>query len=225
MNTIKEIVEQLPYIMTFFVEGYIFIMMYKYIVVKKSDTDTKNLFLKCVISSFIIKSMVDIALNRLGISIQSNAKYIILLCGISLLLGYICGKLATAKWFQEILFTVGIHRTPNDRVWDDVLLNGQQCWICMQSPKNADLQYLGLYQYCEEFEREPIISLSHYQILDMQGNVVDDQSQSGNIIMLNTKGFEKIEILYGEKTDAISKIKSKLILQKKLTEVKQTTQK
>ena len=74
MNTIKEIVEQLPYIMTFFVEGYIFIMMYKYIVVKKNDTDTKNLFLKCVISSFIIKSMVDIALNRLGISIQSNAK-------------------------------------------------------------------------------------------------------------------------------------------------------
>lgn len=216
MNTIKEIVEQLPYIMTYFVEGYLFIMIYKYIVVKKTDSNTKNLFLKCVIASFIIKSIVDLCLGFLNITVTSSAKYTILLCAISLFTGYICGKLAIAKWFQAILFKLGIQRTPNDRVWDDVLNNNQECWVCLKSPKENNTQYLGLYQYCEEYEREPLIALSHYQVLDMDGNIIDNQSKSGNIILLNTKNFEKVEILYGEKLNITSKIKRKFSKRNKI---------
>jgi hypothetical protein len=215
MNTIKEIVEQLPYIMTYFVEGYFFIMVYKYIVVKKIDSDTKNLFLKCVIASFVIKNIVDLFLGYLGITVSSNAIYIIVLSFVSLLLGYICGKLAIAKWFQNILFKLGIQRTPNDRIWDDVLNDNQECWVCLKSPKEENVQYLGLYKFCEEFAREPIIALSYYQVLDMEGDIIDDQSKSNNVILLNTKDFEKVEIIYGEKVGFISTLKRKFCSKKK----------
>lgn len=71
--------------------------------------------------------------------------------------------------------------------------------------------YLGQYRYGEPFKSEPIIVLATYQKLDKENDVVIDNSKDMNrSIMINTKDFEKIEIIYmnGQKnTIIIDKLK------------------
>ncbi len=67
--------------------------------------------------------------------------------------------------------------------------------------------YLGQYRYGEPFKSEPIIALINYQKLDKDSDVVIDYSQNKNeLILLNTKDFEKIEITYSEKIKLMDKI-------------------
>lgn len=48
----------------------------------------------------------------------------------------------------------------------------------------------------ETFEREPIITLITYQKLNADGDIVLDYSENGSrTIVLNTKNFEKIEVI------------------------------
>ena len=57
--------------------------------------------------------------------------------------------------------------------------------------------YLGQYRFGETHKSEPIIVLRTYQKLDKQANILIDYTQSTNeYIMLNTSGFERIEITY-----------------------------
>lgn len=71
-------------------------------------------------------------------------------------------------------------------------------WICT---KNA-VWYLKnriqrQYRYGESFKSGPIIILATYQKLDKEVDVVIDHSQDPNkLIMINTKDFDKIEIIY-----------------------------
>lgn len=60
--------------------------------------------------------------------------------------------------------------------------------------------YLGQYKYGEPFKSEPIIVLSSYQKFDEDTDIVLDHSTDMNeLIMINTKDFDRIEIIYTEK--------------------------
>lgn len=70
--------------------------------------------------------------------------------------------------------------------------------------------YLGQYRYGEPFKSEPIIVLATYQKLDQDTDIVIDHSQEINeLIMINTKDFDRIEITYMnvKKKSFVDKIK------------------
>lgn len=74
--------------------------------------------------------------------------------------------------------------------------------------------YLGQYRYRESFKSEPIVVLATYQKLDHDTDVVIDNSQNPNeLIMLNTKDFDRIEITYQpiKKEKLLDRIKKSLI--------------
>lgn len=72
--------------------------------------------------------------------------------------------------------------------------------------------YLGQYRYGEPFKSEPIIVLATYQKLDSDTDIVIDNSNNANeLIMLNTKDFDRIEITYSPKqSNSISQIARKV---------------
>ena len=60
--------------------------------------------------------------------------------------------------------------------------------------------YLGQYSYGELFTSEPVIMLITYQKLDDNGNVLRDYSQDKDrAIVLNTKDFDRIEVVYQDR--------------------------
>ena len=114
-------------------------------------------------------------------------------------LGFIIGKIISHRWFNLLLHKLHIGRTTNENIWDDVIK--PYTWIRVFMKDGSS--YLGQYRYGEPFKSEPIIVLATYQKLDKDVDVVIDNSQNPNeLIMLNTKDFDKIEITY---TPTISK--------------------
>ena len=86
-----------------------------------------------------------------------------------------------------------IGRTTNENIWDDVIK--PYAWVRVFMKDGSS--YLGQYRYGEPFKSEPIIVLATYQKLDQDTDVVIDNSQNPNeLIMLNTKDFDRIEITY-----------------------------
>ena len=92
---------------------------------------------------------------------------------------------------------------------------GCMCQICQQFLQTEPvldlvsgvlLGFFFLTSY-SPFKSEPIIALINYQKLDKDSDVVIDYSQNKNeLILLNTKDFEKIEITYSEKIKLMDKI-------------------
>lgn len=57
--------------------------------------------------------------------------------------------------------------------------------------------YLGQFMYGEQSKSEPILVLGTYQKINNEGDVVIDNSQNPKeLIMVNTKDFDRIEITY-----------------------------
>lgn len=113
----------------------------------------------------------------------------------SALLGLFIGKIISHRWFNLLLHKLHIGRTTNENIWDDVIKPNTWVRIFMKDGTS----YMGQYRYGEPFQREPIIVLATWQKFDKNVNIVIDNTQNPNeIIMINTKDFEKIEITYQE---------------------------
>jgi len=111
----------------------------------------------------------------------------------SAVLGLTVGKITSHRWFNLILHKLHLGRTTNENIWDDVIK--PYTWVCVHMKDGSS--YLGQYRYGEPFHNEPIIVLATYQKLNEDNDVVLDNSQEANrMIMINTKDFEKIELIY-----------------------------
>lgn len=135
-----------------------------------------------------------------GNDIYKNISY----CVFSAILGFIIGKIISHRWFNLLLSKLHIGRTTNENIWDDVIK--PYTWVCVHMKDGSS--YLGQYKYGEAFKSEPIIVLATYQKLNQDNNVVIDNSADINrMIMLNTKDFDKIEIIYQPKEKLGIKLK------------------
>lgn len=117
----------------------------------------------------------------------------ILFAVLSGLFGLILGKIVVHKKFNDLLCRLHIYRTANQNIWDDVIEPFTWVRVFMKDGTS----YLGQYKYGEPFKSEPIIVLATYQKLDKDSDVVIDNSgKPDELIMLNTKDFDRIEITH-----------------------------
>lgn len=141
----------------------------------------------------MLTTIYDLIVLKYNIVFSNNYYKIITYFIISGLLGFVIGKIISHRWFNFLLHKLHIGRTTNENIWDDVIKPYTWVRIFMKD----GCSYLGQYRYGEPFKSEPIIALTNWQKLDGEVDVVVDNSQNPNeLIMLNTKDFEKIEITY-----------------------------
>lgn len=191
ISWIIELIDNIPYILSFIVPGYIFLSAYYWV----SFIDSKefnNLIIKSVATSYILGITFDFILGEINIIILPEHR-IILLAIIALLLGVFLGKLCHSTIFNNILLKLHIYRTTNDDFWMDVFKDNTWVRVFLKDGKS----YLGLYKYGQPNKDEPIIALSMYQKLNEDGKVIIDNSNNPKeVIVLNTKDFDRIEITY-----------------------------
>lgn len=182
----------MPEIMSYIVYGYIFLSAY-YWISFKDNKDFTNLVIKSIASSFILKSLYELIIQRFNIVFSSELLKIVVLVLISGIAGLVIGRLTSDRRFNLLLHKLHIGRTTNTNIWDDVIK--PYTWVRVFMKDGSS--YLGQYRYGEPFKSEPIIVLATYQKLDKDTDVVIDNSQNMNeLIMLNTKDFDRIEITY-----------------------------
>jgi len=198
--------DNIPQIISYIVYGYIFLVAY-YWISFKDNKDFHNLLIKSIATSYLLTTIYDLIVLKYNIVFTNNYYKVIFYFAISAVLGFIIGKIISHRWFNLLLHKLHIGRTTNENIWDDVIK--PYTWVRVFMKDGSS--YLGQYRYGEPFQREPIIVLATWQKLDKDVDVVIDNSQNLNeLIILNTKDFEKIEITYNDNISKPSKI-SKLI--------------
>lgn len=205
IKDIINLINNLPTIMLYMAQGYIFISIYSFMRFKQNELN--HLFFKSVIASYILKitfdwlfvktmtidNIVVKSVRLLNIEYESTA-YCVLLLIFSVLLGMILAYMTQLGKFNYLLLKLGIKRTANSNIWDDVIK--PNCWL-MVYLSSRELVYFGQFKYGEEFIKKPLIALEHYQIMDLNGNIKADYSNNtSEIAVIDTKDIERIEITY-----------------------------
>ena len=192
IDWVTYLIENIPKIISYVVYGYVFLVAY-YWISFKDNKDFNNLLIKSIAASYLLTSIYNLLIERNNVIFSNEYYKVISYFTVSAVLGFIIGKIVSHRWFNLLLHKLHIGRTTNENIWDDVIK--PYTWICVHMKDGSS--YLGQYRYGEPFKSEPIIVLATYQKLDKDNDVVIDNSQDMNrSIMINTKDFEKIEIIY-----------------------------
>lgn len=192
IDRVTYLIDNIPYIISYVVYGYVFLVAY-YWISFKDNKDFNNLLIKSIATSYLLTSIYNLFIDKYNIVFSNEHHKVISYFAISAILGFATGKLISHRWFNLLLHKLHIGRTTNENIWDDVIK--PYTWICVHMRDGSS--YLGQYRYGEPFKSEPIIVLATYQKLDKDNNVVIDNSKDINrTIMINTKDFEKIEFIY-----------------------------
>ena len=172
INWITEIINQLPQILSYIVPGYIFLTIYQWTRFRDGDS-LKNIVLKSIVVSYVIKILLNILFKELHIAI-----------------------IISSRRYNKLLRILNISRTTNKNIWDDVYQNG----TALKIYQSDGTFYAGHLRFCEENQREPLVVLSRYGLFDENNNILMDKTEdSSEEIMLNTKDFKKIEIKHFKK--------------------------
>lgn len=110
----------MPEIMSYIVYGYIFLSAY-YWLSFKDDKDFTNLVIKIIASSFILKSLYELIIQRFNILFSSELLKIVVLVLISGITGLVIGRFTSGRRFNLLLHKLHIGRTMNTNIWDDVI--------------------------------------------------------------------------------------------------------
>ena len=190
--------------MLYMVQGYVFISIYNFIRFKQNDLN--HIFFKSIVTSYILKILFDwvfvksvnvddtvVRLVRLVNVEYESIVYCILLLLCSAILSFILAIITQHEKFNKLLLLAGIKRTTNSNIWEDVVK--PNCWL-MVYLNSRDLVYFGQYKYGEEFTSKPLLVLEHYQVMDLDGNIKSNCSNSSEVAIIDTKDIERIEIVY-----------------------------
>lgn len=170
----------------------------------KNNTDFNNLLIKSVVANYVLTAIFDGIVSMLPSALNNYLHNGVAYCFFSITLGFAVGTITSHRIFNLLLYKLHIGRTTNGNIWDDVIK--PYTWLCVHMKDGSS--YLGQYRYGEQFKSEPIIALATYQKLNKDNDVVIDNSQDLNrLIMLNTKDFEKIEVVYQPPENKIKKAK------------------
>jgi len=192
IDWITYFIDNIPNIISYVVYGYVFLVAY-YWISFKDNKDFNNLLIKSVATSYLLTSIYDLFIERYDIVFINEYYKVISYFSISAILGFVTGKVISHRLFNLLLHKLHIGRTTNENIWDDVIK--PYTWIRVFMKDGSS--YLGQYRFGEPFKSEPIIVLATYQKLDKDTDIVIDNSQNMNeLIMLNTKDFDRIEITY-----------------------------
>lgn len=194
---ISELVRNIPEFLLYVVPGYLFLLIYQFMLFKDEDiaSKTSHHLLNSLIASFVIKSIFDFIINAVS-SLNRfvfQSYYLVLILIFSVCLGYLAARFSPSKAAWKLCNLLGIKRTVNENIWNDTIQDDMWVRVWLRS---ENISYYGQIKYRENFNREPLIVLEYYQILDEYSKpIVDNTNDKKRSVLLNLSQFERIEIV------------------------------
>lgn len=193
MSWVLELASNIPAFLTYVVPGYLFLAVYRYMLFKDEDTTdkTSGLLLNSIIISFVLKTLYDAVTS--AIPWKNESFYLIGIILLGICTGFGTAKLVVSELATDIFEKLGINRTVNSNIWDDVI--GQDQWLRIWLP-DSGRSYYGQVAAMENYRREPIVLLRNYQFLNDDGTpLIDNVADSSRLVLLNLSGFERVEFV------------------------------
>lgn len=193
MSWVLELASNIPAFLTYVVPGYLFLAVYRYMLFKDEDTTdkTSGLLLNSIIISFVLKTLYDAVVSV--IPWKNESLYLVGIILLGICTGFGMAKLVVSELATDTFEKLGINRTVNSNIWDDVI--GQDQWLRIWLP-DSGRSYYGQVAAMENYRREPIVLLRNYQFLNDDGTpLIDNVADSSRSVLLNLSGFERVEFV------------------------------
>lgn len=207
VEEIEVLIEYLPIIFIYFVPGYIFIRINCYRFTKDINK-INNLLLKSVVVSYILIALVKFIFQICSKDFNlANTLVKIILIFVSIIAGMFCSKILLNKYSKNILEKLGLKKSFNPNIFDDITDEENGTWIVVYMPEERVI-YKGVLQRYEDKEEleNYFLILSNYILYDYKQHIIEDNLfVSNKWVMLNTKDISRIEILYSENSYKIEK--------------------
>lgn len=148
METISQILENIPVLLQYYLPGFWTITVFKYFCSKEIQTESQTI-LSCVIS-YVLLSISDLLANIPFLEFTRDS--VLGKSGVSIIFGTLLALLISgvfcAKWFSNAMVKL-FHKTPNDNIWRDVLdlTHGSNLKLYI---RDADYYVVGHHRNIEE---------------------------------------------------------------------------
>ena len=193
METISQILENIPVLLQYYLPGLWTITVFKYFCSKEIQTESQTI-LACVVS-YVLLSISELLSNIPFLGVIKNS--VMGRSGISIILGTLLALLVSsifcAKWFSKVMVTL-FHKTPNDNIWRDVLdlTHGSNLKLYI---RDADYYIIGHHKDHDEHDKDPWIAVSAFEKRDKKTNEIygDEPSYLDNDLVICAVRFSDIE--------------------------------
>ena len=198
MIFIEKLIVLIPNILLVLVLGYIYLKIYNFISYSKNIKSYEYVFIKSVVCGTILEYTIGFFTNML----YKPWNYILIIF-VTVFLAFISAKLINSNLFRQIFKKLGITRTFNRNIWQDLMDKEHSLWADVRS-KKLQRHYFGQIVLVEEFERYPRIVLSRYTIYDKHNNIIEDYDKDPTQrIVIETTLYDDIRLVYNENSKNI----------------------
>lgn len=206
--TLKDLIYIVPDLISLFLSGFIFILMYNWLNNKKSD-NSSIIILSLVISVLIRSFYSTIHKFILNETLFDDSEKIIVYSLTGVFLAFVITYLRNTKIIRAILFKVN-NKTINDDIFNDII-DYKKITTMHIYLKSSDECYCGRYLIREENGMDSWISLiDYYKKNKTTNNIVFDPRKSGikSTVTINFKDIERIELFYQDDSETWKYLKN-----------------
>lgn len=196
MDTLKDLINNIPDILQYFVSGYIFISIFCWIASKKVNFTLQIIW--SLIISFTITSFINaINISFLKCDFLNNIWGVTFLSIVlSTILAFIFGKIFRNKKFADKIVTqfgISLYGT----IWENVIT--QKSAYLKIFLKEKKYYFQGSFYHIEDKDDKSWICIKQYQKCNMKDEVIYSQENTTNVnLVLKLSDVDYIELWDGD---------------------------
>lgn len=189
---------------TYFVLGFIFLRVFRYICTLKNSDEHDHILWESVAAGFILKQFYDL------IPSVSSAVDTLGMIAATIIISAFLAKVYSSRHMNDFLLRIGVHRTKNKYIWNDIEDPDYRIIADVIDPDTNEA-YHGVVIYYEEFKEHPQIVLNYYKYYEdwHSGKAAMDFSDDpSKTVIVETEKFSRITISYDKKSSKIKTVET-----------------
>lgn len=213
MNLIDglKFIESLPEVLSYLVQGFIFVSIYEFVNYKDENSNIQNLFFKSIIASFILRFIYDPILGNRIDGVWYNLVFTIF----TLIVTIIIIRLTRFKWFKKLVQNLfKSNRNSKKYIWEDILDPDKNFEVYLTVYDEERKHFLtGMIHISEDFSKNPMVILKRYTIFNNDDNkteVCNHNKSYTKRLVLDMSKYRYFQLDYDENSQVVADIKKQI---------------
>lgn len=185
MTWITDLINQMPELIYAIAPGFLMFSFFMWSASKQIQNSTVVIIISVTLSYIILE------ICR-GIMPIFTVKSFIVICVCAACSGLLLAILFKSKWSNKIISLLGIKRTTNNSIWDDIY--GRCGWISFYDER-TDSIYCGQFRYQNYENGKSYVCMTGYYVMDSNKNIIEDfTSDLERSLLVNIDAVDKVII-------------------------------
>lgn len=190
----KLLLEQLPNLLQYYVPGYIFIMIYDFMLSKKRR-EGANLHLECLVVSYIVVVITRTIFEMTNVP-QTYRVIVIIEFLLAALIAYLVALFLASEHSDKTLRFFRISRSARASIWDDYIDTNLGAVAAVFLDDENIIYYGKVVAYDYESEDSNYIAMAYYDIYDLDWQKQYDEKDNTYVTLIKLDNVFRIEFNY-----------------------------